>query len=126
MKTNFTFKHLDFSESLATYTDSQLEEISRFLLKSGACNVHYSKVKHDYCVEFSLNTKEKYFRAKAYAPDIYVAVDMAVDKLEKQVLKVRKINQHHKKFSLSKEGKMTVMNARFEEKPKWSRVKKAA
>lgn len=124
MKTNFTFLHLDHSQALMDYTHGNLEEIARFLLKASSCNVLFSKTREEFCVEISVPTKERYFRAKAYASDIYVAVDMAVEKLERQFLKVRKVNQHHKKFELSKEGRMQVVNDRFELKS--PRLKKAA
>lgn len=124
MKTNFTFLHLDHSQALMEYAHNNLEEIARFLLKASSCNVLFSKTREEFCVEMSVPTKEKYFRAKAYAPDIYVAVDMAVERLERQFLKIRKTNQHHKKFELSKEGRMQTVNSRFE--LKIPRYKKAA
>lgn len=124
MKTNFTFLHLDHSQALMEYTDQHLEEIARFLLKASNCTVLFSKTREEFCVEMSVPTKEKYFRAKAFAPDIYVAVDMAIERLERQFLKTRKVNQHHKKFELSKEGKLQTVNGRFEIKS--PRFKKAA
>lgn len=114
MKLNFAFKHLDASQSLQEYTQTRLDEVGRFLLKNGHGQVLYSKQNHEFCVEISINTKEKYFRAKAFSPDPYQAVDMACLKLEKQFLKVRKVMQHHKKPGLSKEGRLNNMNERFE------------
>lgn len=117
MKSNFTFKHLDHSQSLMTYTKDKIDEIGKFLLKEGSCNVYYSKMKHEFVVEFSINTKEKFFKATASAPDIYVSVDLAIDKLEKQFLKTNKINKDHKKFDLSKEGQLKNVNDQLEYKP---------
>lgn len=122
MKSNYTFKHLDYSESLVNYTHSKLDEIGQFLLKDGRCNVYYFKSQHEFVVEVSLNTKQKFFKATASAADIYVAVDLMADKLEKQFLKVKEIYVGHKKFPLSKEGKLRDINGKFEYQPK---VKKA-
>ena len=122
MKSNYTFKHLDYSDSLVNYTNSKLDSIGQFLLKDGRCNVYYFKNQHEFVVEVSLNTKEKFFKATASAPDIYVAVDLMTDKLEKQFLKVKEIYQDHKKFDVSKEGRLNEINAQFEHQPKWKKV----
>lgn len=122
MKSNYTFKHLDYSESLVDYTNSKLDEIGQFLLKDGRSNVFYSKNQHEFVVEVSINTKQKFFKATATAPDAYVAVDLLVDKLEKQFLKIKEIYVDHKKPHLSKEGKLSDYNSQFEFAPKWKRT----
>ncbi len=122
MKSNFTFKHLDYSESLVDYTNTKLDEIGQFLLKDGRSNVFYSKTQHEFVVEVSINTKQKFFKATASAPDVYVAVDLLVDKLEKQFLKIKEIYVDHKKPHLSKEGKLRDYNSQFEFQPKWKRT----
>jgi putative sigma-54 modulation protein len=122
MKSNYTFKHLDYSDSLVNYTDSKLDSIGHFLLKDGRCNVYYFKNQHEYVVEVSLNTKQKFFKATASSTDPYVAVDLMTDKLEKQFLKVKEIYMDHKKFDSSKEGKLLDLNSQFEYTPKWKKV----
>ena len=122
MKSNYTFKHLDYSDSLVDYTTEKLDEIGGFLLKDGRCNVYYSKDQHEFRVQISLNTKQKFFKASASATDVYVAVDMMTDKLEKQFLKVKEIYMDHKKFPLSREGKLQDFNNQFEFAPKWKKV----
>lgn len=103
MKLNYTFKHLDYSEALTGFTNEKLEELGRFLLREGHGNVYFSKQSHEFCVEVSINTRERYFKASAYGADIYAAVDSCCDKLEKQFLKVAKQYKNHKKPELSKE-----------------------
>jgi putative sigma-54 modulation protein len=122
MKSNFTFKHLDYSESLVQYTNNKLNEIGQFLLKDGRSNVYYSKNQHEFVVEISINTKQKFFKATASAPDAYVAVDLIADKLEKQFLKVKEVYMNHKKYELSKEGRMQDYNGQFEYNPKWKKT----
>lgn len=122
MKSNYTFKHLDYSESLVNYTSQKLDSIGQFLLKDGRCQVYYFKNQHDFVVEVSMHTKEKFFKASATATDIYVAVDLMTDKLEKQFLKVKEIYMHHKKFDISKEGRLAEINSQLEHKPKWKKA----
>lgn len=105
MKINYTFKHLDHSESLQTYTEERMGEVGRFLLKEGYGSVYFSKQKNEFCVELSVNTKQKYFKATGYAADPYTAVDAAAEKLEKQFLKVHKQFKDHKKPEQTKEAR---------------------
>ena len=122
MKSNYTFKHLDYSESLVDYTTEKLDEIGQYLLKDGRSNVYYSKSQHEFVVEVTINTRQKFFKATATAPDIYVAVDLMADKLEKQFIKVKEIYMNHKKFEASKEAKFRDINSQMEYKPKWKKT----
>ena len=70
MKSNYTFKHLDHSESLVNYTHGKLDSIGQFLLKDGKCNVYFFKNQHEFVVEVSINTKQKFFKATASATDV--------------------------------------------------------
>ncbi|RYZ89016.1 MAG: ribosome-associated translation inhibitor RaiA [Proteobacteria bacterium] len=121
MKLNYTFKHLDPSSALQKYTEGKMEEIEKFLLKEGYGNVYYSKTKNEFCVEVTVNTREKYFKATSYNMDAYTAVDLVVEKLEKQFLKTRKIVQHHKKPELTREAHLDHLNARMEFEAKSSK-----
>ncbi|UXR64656.1 ribosome-associated translation inhibitor RaiA [Bdellovibrio bacteriovorus] len=103
MKLNYTFKHLDHSDSLVNYTEEKMSEVGRFLLKEGYGSVYFSKQKNEFCVEISVNTREKYFKATAYGPDVYSVVDSVAEKLEKQFLKVNKQFKDHKKPESTKE-----------------------
>ena len=120
MQSKFTFKHLDYSDSLVQYTDQKLDEIGRFLLKDGRCQVIYYKDQHEFVAEVTINSKEKHFKAKAHSSDVYVAVDLMVDRLEKQFIKVKEVYQHHKKFDLSRAGKLNDINAQLEYQPQLS------
>jgi ribosomal subunit interface protein len=123
MKLVYTFKHLDYSKSLELYTQESVDRVSGFLLKEEEGHVLYSKSKSEFVVEVMVPTKQRFFRARASHFDIYSAVDEVIAKLEKQFLKTRKINQEHKKVTLSKQGKLERLNARFELK---TRFRKAA
>ncbi len=106
MKLNYTFKHLDHSDPLVEYTDGRMDEIGQFLLKEGYGSVYFSKQKNEFCVEISVNTRQKYFKASCYGPDVYAAVDLAVDKLEKQFLKLHKQVKDHSRPDNTKEGRL--------------------
>lgn len=122
MKLNFDFKHLDYSKSLELYLQDCLEKLVHLFLRESEGCVFVSKTKNEYCVEINIQTPEKYFKAKAVDFDIYIAVDLALERLEKQVLRVRKKNQHHKKAELSKLGKLEQLNPKFEIRSKFRKA----
>lgn len=102
MKMSFVFKHLDHSESLQEYAHGRIDQTLQFLLKQGFGHCHFSKTRSFFNVEIVVNTKVKFFKSRAESQDIYVAVDEAITKLEKQVMKSRKTNKSHKGQARSK------------------------
>ena len=97
MKSQYSFKHLDYSESLVKYSEIKLDEVGRFLLKEGQCHVYFWKEQHEFYAEVTVNTRQKFFKATARANDIYAATDLVCDKLEKQFIKVKEVYTNHKK-----------------------------
>ncbi len=104
MKLNYTFKHLDHSDSLVAYTEERMTEIEQFLLKEGYGNVYFSKQKNEFCVEASINTRQKYFKATAYGTDrLCLCYRCHCGKnFEKQFLKSSKQLKNHKNQSSPK------------------------
>lgn len=114
MKLTFTFRHLDHSDSLQNYLQDQIDRAGTFLLKEGEGHIEISKNRKLFSIHVSIPTHQKFFRATAEHFDVYSAVDQVVEKLEKQFLKTRKLNQNHKKYELSKAGRADQMNDQFE------------
>ncbi len=102
MKVQYTFKHLDRSDSLIEYCQGRMEEISHFLLKEYPGRVTFSKRLKEFCVEITIQTKERPFRCKTHHFDVYSAVDDAIYRLERQFLKTRKMATDHKKPNFRK------------------------
>ena len=102
MKLNVTFKHLDRSEALETHIKDSVDAIARFLLREAQGSVLCSKTNHQFRIEISVNTREKYFRAFASHENPYLAVDSVVERLHRQFLKNRKLQQNHHKPDLVK------------------------
>ncbi|MFN7904116.1 MAG: ribosome hibernation-promoting factor, HPF/YfiA family [Pseudobdellovibrionaceae bacterium] len=106
MKMSFVFKHLDHSESLQEFAQNRLDETLQFLLKQGLGHCHFSKTKSVFHVEIVVNTQLKFFKSSAESEDVYAAVEKAVLKLEKQVMKSRQLNKSRKSQSGSKWDKL--------------------
>ena len=111
------FKHVDRSESLENYIESQFEKVDYFLLKEGQWHVYYSFDQHRCCIEVSGGNGTGHFKAKALSDDFYVAADLLIDKLSKQFRRKKEKVKNHKKFHKSKEGQLDFINERMEYVP---------
>mgnify|MGYP000305321792 CR=1 FL=1 len=114
MRVQITFKHLDQSQALEKYTEERLNEVARFLLKEASAHVYFSKFRGQFIAEISMNTSTKYLRGTGQNQDIYQGFEEALEKIEKQMIRMRKLHQHHKKPELSREGRLKNVNVRLE------------
>ena len=115
MKWQFNFKHVDVSSSLRQYTQDQFEKLSPYLLKDSRWQVFYTLGKHEFEVEVIVTNPSGRFKATANCEESFqIAVDMAADKLSKQILKQKAKMQDHNKFDRSKQGKLQRVNSRLE------------
>lgn len=116
MKWKHNFKHVDVSDSLRAYVEEMFEKIGRFLLKDSQFQAFYSKGKHHHeCrVELIVQNGTGHFKASAEADSFYTAADEVAVKLGKQFQRKKEKLQHHKKASLSKEGRLARVNSKLE------------
>jgi len=111
MQWKFTFKQVDTSEALKTYSQESFEKISGLLLKDSQWQVFYSMGKFDHQVEVYVTNPHGKFKVKAVSKEsLYLAVDLAADKLSKQFLKQKERLQDHNKFERSKQGRLKRVN----------------
>jgi putative sigma-54 modulation protein len=117
MKYQFTFRHVDISQSLTSYAEEQFERISRHLLKDCRWQVFFSMGRYDCQVDVSVNSPWGHFKATSRCADFYEAVDEAAHKLERQFQKKKEQNQHHRKPELSRIGRLEDVNEALEYHP---------
>ena len=113
------FIQIDSSQALEIHCEELLEKQSKYLLKEAICNFFYSKSKHHHqChVEINVQNGNGYFKASAEAENLYLAADIAADKLCKQFKKMKEKLQHHKDYFKSREGQLEQLNDRMEYDP---------
>jgi ribosomal subunit interface protein len=107
MNWKHTFKHVQVSDSLKTYTENVFEKVGRFLLKESQFQIFYGKGKHqEFSVDVTVQNGTGHFKASAKANSLYLAVDACAEKLSKQLQKRKEKLQHHKNFVKSKGAKI--------------------
>jgi len=104
MQTSVTFKNIDSSENLKTFVREKLNRLDRFLDNPAEANVVLSVEKFRHTAEINLNGDRLTINGKEETGDMYSAIDMVLDKLEKQ-LKKNKQKTRKRRTSARAKGK---------------------
>ncbi len=87
MQTSVTFKNLDSSEHLKNYVSAKLDRFDRLLDNPAGANVVLRVEKFRHIAEININGDRMTINGKEETEDMYSAIDMVLDKLEKQIKK---------------------------------------
>ncbi len=76
-------------ERLKTYVNDKVNRLNRFsdIIMNGEAIISYEKL--DKVVDFKLKLKHKVIHISEKSEDVYKSVDLAMDKLERQVAKAK-------------------------------------
>jgi ribosomal subunit interface protein len=115
MKLQCTFQNIPVSEFVIQAAESKVGHSARYLLKDGTGHIYFGKKGHSYTVKVMIQAGgEGYFKAIAIDENLYAAMDLACDKLERQFLRKKGKIQKHKRFEFSREGKLQLLNGSLE------------
>ena len=87
MQTSVTFKNLDSSDHLKSYVGDKLDRFDKFLDNPAEANVVLSVEKFRHIAEINIAGDRLSINGKEETNDMYSAIDMVLDKLEKQIKK---------------------------------------
>jgi putative sigma-54 modulation protein len=87
MQTSVTFKNLDPSDPLKSYVQDKLDRFDRLLDNPAEASVVLSVEKFRHIAEININGDRMTITGKEETIDMYSAIDMVLDKLEKQIKK---------------------------------------
>ena len=114
MQFQFTFRHVDPSNSIRDYAEDQFTRGGRLLLKESRCQVSFSKGRYDCQVNVIVSGGWGTFKASSSGDDFYHAVDLVAEKLSKQFQKRKEQLQHHKRPELSRRKRIKNLQEAFE------------
>jgi len=87
MQTSVTFKNIDPSDHLKSYVSDKLDRFDRFLDTSLEANVVLSVEKFRHIAEINISGGKLNIIGKEETGDMYSAIDLVLDKIEKQIKK---------------------------------------
>ncbi len=105
MHIDITFKNVDPSEALKDYATKRLSKIGQYLDRPAEAHVILSVEKIRHKAEVTLNADGVIVNAVEITEDLYSAIDMVMDKVERQIKK------HKQKLQDRKGAARTVSEA---------------
>ena len=87
MQTSVTFKNIDPSDHLKAYVSDKLDRFDKFLDNPAEANVVLAVEKFRHIAEINIAGDKLTIIGSEETNDMYSAIDMALDKLEKQIKK---------------------------------------
>jgi putative sigma-54 modulation protein len=95
MQINFTGHHIEITPALKSFTEEKLQKLERHFDEITSIHVVFTIEKLSHIVEASILVAKSELHARAEAPDMYTAVDILIDKLDRQLIKHKeKIRDH--------------------------------
>lgn len=97
MQLNITGHHVDVTDALKDYTSEKLAKLERHFDQITNVHVVLSVEKVRQRAEATIHASGAELFADADADDMYAAIDMLTDKLDRQLLKHKEklVNRHH-------------------------------
>jgi len=108
MQISVTFKNLDPSDHLKSYVQNKLDKLDKLLDNPAEANVVLSVEKIRHIAEIKIIGDRLNINCREKTSDMYSSIDMALDKLEKQIKKNKQKIKNHRQGTRSelKENKV--------------------
>ena len=105
MKIDISGHQIEVTPALRDYVRSKLERLARHFDNVLDVHVILSVDKLDQKAEATMALSGRSLHAESVAEDMYAAIDLLADKLDRQVLKVKeKLTDHHRGESATRTG----------------------
>jgi len=97
MQINITARHLVLTPAIADYVRKKIERSERYFDHAAWAQAILYVEKYRQVAEVVIHVGKLTFRSKEESIDLYAAIDLAVDKIEKQLKKHKEITKVHRK-----------------------------
>lgn len=117
MQISVTFRHMEPSDALKDYARDKITRIEKFLDAAMEANVVLSVQKYRHIADVTILSNGLKINGQEQTEDMYSAIDMVVDKLERQVKRYRQKTKNRKggKSISPKEVRIDVISTEHED-----------
>jgi putative sigma-54 modulation protein len=85
MKVHFTCRRTSLTPAIRSFAEEKIERLSRFLDEGSEIHVVLAVEKHRHQAEMMINSSRRHFAGTAITEDLYSAVGLVLEKIEKQL-----------------------------------------
>lgn len=104
MKVTTTARNYELTPALKDYAENKVLHLKRYFEQIVNAHITFSMEKYRNTVEITVHINGKDFKSKDVTEDMYVSVDGAVEKLERQILKHKGKRQRRKNQTKRPDG----------------------
>ncbi len=101
MQTNITFRNLDATEAIKSYAREKVDRVNKYLDRASEAHVVLALERHLHHADITIHAGPFFLRGKEKSEDMYASIDLAMDKIERQLkrykekLKSHRAQPHH-------------------------------
>ena len=95
MQVTVTFRHIEPTDALRQYAEGKLQRLSKYLHRPMDAHVILSVLKKSHRAEIHLSANGTSLFSEDVTGDLYSAIDLALDKVERQVKKLNAKRKNH-------------------------------
>lgn len=112
MKYQIIGRNVTVTEAMKGAIEKKLGRMERYFEEEAdvRCTATVSTAHHDQTIEIAITTTNINLRAKVTADDLYAALDLAIDKLEGQMRKMKTLVDRSKKRALTENIRLELLN----------------
>ena len=113
MQISITTRHFEVNEQIKKYLSDKVEKLEKYFSKIISVRAILIKESYRYNVEIALSAKNMQLVAKETEQDIHSAIDLALHKLEKQLMKFRDKTKEHRGRKFAEKEKQAKLRSNF-------------
>jgi putative sigma-54 modulation protein len=95
MQLNITFRHMDPIDSLKDYAREKVDRVNKYLDRAGDAHVVLSLERHLHHADITIHSGGWVLRGREKSEDMYASIDLAMDKIERQLRRYKERLKHH-------------------------------
>ena len=95
MQLNITFRQFGASEALKEYARQKVDRVHKILEGSGEAHVVLSLERHLHFADITIHSGRWVLRGRESSSDMYASIDLAMDKIERQLRRHKERIKHH-------------------------------
>jgi putative sigma-54 modulation protein len=96
MQFNITFRNLDATDALKAYARDRVERVNKYVDRPTEAHVVLSLERYLHHADIGIHTGRYFLRGREKSPDMYASIDLAMDKIERQLKRYKEKMKAHK------------------------------
>lgn len=100
MQVSVTFRRMEGAEAVKEYAASKVAKINKYLYQPAEASIVLTREKHRIIAEINVTSQRFSLKGQEETEDVYSAIDLVVDKIERQLVKRKEKMRRHKSGSV--------------------------